>query len=405
MYFIGSKIYISYFKLFIFIIIISFTHQQHAYERGVCIVPCADLIAEPVHNVKQYANIPISVKKFDPICPRIYQLLFNETVEIIEYKNNEVLISLPHVFYQREHEIAKNTKYWTVRTNIISMNELGTKGVDNSLFPSPISFSKPHSTHKNTVSLTQPFHDSSSGTTFSAGTRFTMASQPSKKNVAVYVYDNKHRAHTIKNIPTNKCIVQKNIHKEQCKQQFVNLLNTWAHPSSGFIPYVLGGSSFSSTCHNSFGQQPNNNNIIYSRNEAPTFPYTGLDCASLIVRAAQIVGIPFYYKNSITIARNLKPMSKSDAIEAGDIIWIPGHVMIVSSIDKGLLIEARSYEHGYGKVHEIPLHKEFKNIHNYHDLLDAYFNHKPLQRLDSQGTLRQTITDLKILKLESVWNT
>jgi hypothetical protein len=145
-------------------------------------------------------------------------------------------------------------------------------------------------------------------------------------------------------------------------------------------------------------------NGIFTREELPTNkPQPGLDCAGLIARAAHLAGIPYFYKNSLTIAKHLAPLNKKETISEGDIIWLPGHVMVVSSLKDNLLVEARHYSHGYGKVHEIPLSHQFKNINSYEQLAAHFFNKKPLQRLDKSGKVVQVLPDFKILKLASVW--
>jgi len=130
-------------------------------------------------------------------------------------------------------------------------------------------------------------------------------------------------------------------------------------------------------------------------------PKTGLDCSGMIARAAQICGIPYFYKNTTIIERFLTPLAKGNKPIPGDIIWIPGHVMVVADFINNTLIEVRGYKHGYSKIHEIPLNEEFKGINTYHDLTNAYHNNKAIIRLDSSGNERETITSLKLLQLTS----
>jgi hypothetical protein len=73
--------------------------------------------------------------------------------------------------------------------------------------------------------------------------------------------------------------------------------------------------------------------------------------------------------------------------------------MMVADTKKNTLIEARGYPHGYGKVHEISVSEQFKNIHTFSDLLNAFRMKKPLQRLDRSGTVTDTISSFKILPL------
>ena len=119
----------------------------------------------------------------------------------------------------------------------------------------------------------------------------------------------------------------------------------------------------------------------------------------MIARAAQMCEIPYFCKNTTTIERCLTPLSKDNKPIPGDIIWIPGHVMVIADLANNTLIEARGYKHGYGKVHEIPLNEEFKGINTYHDLINAYHNNKAIIRLDRNGNEQETIINLKLLQL------
>ena len=91
--------------------------------------------------------------------------------------------------------------------------------------------------------------------------------------------------------------------------------------------------------------------------------------------------------------------SNKKHLQEGDIIWIRGHVMIVGSLKDNTLIEARGYNHGYGKVQEIPLHTVFKYIKTFAQLFVHQQNKLPFFRMNSRGKVVQTIHELKILRL------
>ncbi len=71
---------------------------------------------------------------------------------------------------------------------------------------------------------------------------------------------------------------------------------------------------------------------VYERTECTQHPMSGFDCAGIISRAAQMCGIPYYFKNTYTLAHYLKSLSIDTHLQEGDLIWIPGHVMIVSDL-------------------------------------------------------------------------
>jgi hypothetical protein len=88
----------------------------------------------------------------------------------------------------------------------------------------------------------------------------------------------------------------------------------------------------------------------------------------------------------------------------GDLILVRGHVMIVSDTTKNLLIEARSYGHGYGKLHEIPIGEVFENINTYKDLSEACFGKKVIKRKDKEGKVRDSFSNVQLFSMKSVWN-
>ena len=151
-----------------------------------------------------------------------------------------------------------------------------------------------------------------------------------------------------------------------------------------------------------FERKKEGGNTFWSRPDYDTTIKNGFDCSNLILRAAQISQIPYFFKNTTTLKKNLKTISPNEKLEAGDLIWVPGHVIVVADLDKNTIIESRSYSHGYGKIQEIPLNEEFKNINTFEDLLKHFFDNKKIKRIDKN---KKTIADLKnykILKLRSI---
>jgi hypothetical protein len=157
----------------------------------------------------------------------------------------------------------------------------------------------------------------------------------------------------------------------------------------------------------SFVQKKIINNLpatSYALSDDATTPKTGLDCTGLIVRAAQIVGIPYFFKNSTTIGALMRPLQPHESLHAGDIILVRGHVMIVADTKRNTLVEARGQDHGYGKVHEIPLKNVFKGMTTFDDLQTAHATQKRLIRFDSRGVERNTFATFSLFSLASVWD-
>ncbi|HLB41037.1 MAG TPA: hypothetical protein VJJ83_04555, partial [Candidatus Babeliales bacterium] len=138
---------------------------------------------------------------------------------------------------------------------------------------------------------------------------------------------------------------------------------------------------------------------LYQRQNYLVCPQTGYDCSCLISRAAQIVGWPYFYKNSATAERNLTAITALNQLAPGDLLWHAGHIMVVSDVEQGLLIEARGYSQGFGCLHEIPLSRIYVGIKTYAELWQAIQTNTVVKTLDDQGLPFGAIQQFKLLKL------
>lgn len=396
------------------------SHQLIAY-KAVITVPIADLVGAPLMPAlyessthENYHHIPICGATYQPFvaCPRLHQALYNQYVDVTQERGDQVCITVPNVFYVTERSRAHHNQFWTLRSHVTSVHALQEQGINLQTFPQPINAATHTVPEHHIVTLTKPLHDKATGLTFSAGTRFVMV-PPSKTRtdiVSVYRYDTMRRKVGILLVPKKQCIIgSSHLSHTQRIERFVTLLKEWAHQPDGVIPYVWGGCSYVALSHPSrFSEivvptmQPYS---YFVRPDCTQTPKSGVDCTGLACLAAQCCGIPYFLKNSTTVAHYLQPVAAHESIIEGDIIWVPKHIMIVSDLKKNTLIEARHYMHGYGLVHEVPLSKVFKNINTYADLHQAYIDKKPLERLDIKGTCKDTFTEFKILHIASVWDT
>ena len=389
-------------------------------ERGVVIVPVADLVGQPLATFYPSQIAKISYKTLPWSCyrshyeanARLHQLLFHEQVKIIERRGNELCVEVPHVYYTIPNESLPQTQYWTYAKNILSLSNLATQGGDIRLLPPPINFRNDTTTQKNSeiISLIEPWHDQKTGITFSAGTRFLKATKRTKTGM-VDVYAINSHSSTIERLSLPRTVVYSSFNKNTSQKinAFLGLLRKWAINDRGCIPYVLGGCSYTEVHgknifkiqRSQLTKQP----LLYYERPIARAVKTGFDCSNLILRAAQIVGIPYYFKNTHTLSNVLRSLSSKETIAEGDLIWMPGHVIIVSDMQKNLIIEAHSYDGGYGIIHEMPLKKTFKDISTFAELQMAYNAKKELKRLASNGSIQQIYKQFKILQLASVWPT
>lgn len=392
--------------------------ELHTQEyQALVIVPVADLVGQPFghqHNERLYNAIPLCGKKGSLACPRINQLLFHEIITIIGHQNDEVHIKIPHMFFETAHSSNKLDTYWTLKKNVIPLTKLETFGIDLIKIPEPISYNAPAQPYSDqTIAvLTQPYHDPLTRIQFSAGTRFVVDKpQRSPHFVMVWAYNpRKYTMHKIGLPVTHVNVLNPRATHDEQRKLMVKTARQWAHHKKGFIPYVWGGCSFTNLCTDPIISEQHGRDIFnapitfYTRALYSSGPFNGFDCTGLIIRAAQAAGIPYFYKNTTTLEKYLKPVTSINNLKTGDIIWFPGHVMMVADLKNNTLIEARGYGDGYGKVHEITLKSLFNHIHTYADLINAYNEKKPLERLNSKGGIANTVKNFKVLSLESVWN-
>jgi hypothetical protein len=394
-------------------------------RRGLIIVPVADLVGSPIQSFGIAKTIKESYEKL-ALCGgannssdafRIHQALFNDEVEILSLETSkngeqEACIAYPSVFFIRSTSHKPNNIFWTDAKNIISFDELRRHNVPLENIPAPISFKRSQSQPKNqTIGLIKPFFDPITQKTFSVGTRFIIDPEKStQKEYAAHILDPNTLQFKITHIPKDSAVLLRQKSPQEAIACFVALLKTWAHTAAGIIAYAWGGCSFTAIIpDHGFKEVPKQlasgqKIFVYERPGYVHNPCIGFDCTGLVLRAAQLCGIPYFFKNTYTLAHYLKSLAVDDHLHEGDLIWIPGHVMVVSDKAHNLLIEARGYSHDFGCVQEIALEKVFKGIKTYAQLVHAFHTHGQLIRLNKSGQDVETIKHFKLLKIASAWH-
>lgn len=397
----------------------------YADNKAVVIVPVADIVGSPIKSFGLASTIKDSYQTIG-ICgapnnssvgsPRIHQLLFNEVVDIVTdeqtlEQSDEVCIRFEGAFFITSQDSNQNHLYWTQKKNLLTFKKMKHRKLNLSNIPPSLSFKNPHSPHEEPVIvLFKPWFDPITQQTFSAGTRFVYHSNENNENhFKVPVFDRMTTSYKTTFIPFSHAKVVSFSSKQESINCFVTILKQWAHDFHGKIPYVWGGCSFMAT-DSPFDFKLMRHHIkknkkcdVYERPAYNHNPIPGFDCTGLILRAAQICSIPYFYKNTYTLAHFLEQLTPQDKLQEGDIIWIPGHVMVVSDIENNLLIEARGYSHDYGIVQEIELAKVFKGINTYQHLIAHHNAHSSLNRLNRFGHDVEHIAKFKIFRMDSTW--
>lgn len=407
--------------LFLFLSVIFSTLQCSSPQRAVVISPVADLLGQPhyrsgkkgVSLEEYYHDIPFSGN--GNTCQRLHQVLFNEVVDVLEIKGLEAKIRIPNFYYIRHNESTLHDTYWIAKKHLLFLDESKHNKISLKLFPPPISYKKkrlPHNKDHNVVTLKKPFYDALTQKTYSVGTRFlavdgqNLSGSYDKGSFLVYMYDtNKHLLLQTK-VPKRICIRNYFTKPEEQIHNYVQVLRSWTVHKEGIIPYVLGGFSWTTSCESNDYHaivEPHSQHPYFHRSNWPHESKQGFDCVGIIARAAQICDIPFFFKNTLTLLKGLSPLKKNESIKEGDLIWYPGHVMVVSNLKENLIIEARGYDHGFGKVRECPISEIFQEAKNFDELIKLHTKHLPVSVLDSEGKSFMRCKTFKILKMRSAW--
>lgn len=367
-------------------------------KKALVIVPIADLVGDPLYDANKripaeqlYKDIPYSATPNDG-CKRLHQLLYNETVTVLDEKNDEVLVDITSAFYLIRSNRGRLTRYWTLKKNIRLYSEFKSQN-DLERIPMPVDCTNPDSVKPAPliVTLKKPWTDPTSKRTFSVGTRFIKDTSQKEipQAIPVFLYDSYTTNFYTSNIPRNLLMPEPPADQTARIAMCVNLMREWIN-ESGFIPYVLGGCSYTMRYNNDAitktTQKMSDGTLATLYTRKPTeYPASGCDCSGLILRAAQMCNIPYFIKNSLTAAYTLADIKQGEKLAVGDLIYIPGHIMVVADLVKNTVIEARSYDHGYGRIQEIALNKVFKNINTFADLELIYFGYNYPNNTDTKS--------------------
>ncbi len=380
----------------------------------------ADLTVEPYYKLKKrkhsieeyYRTIPFSGSW--EACKRAHQLLFNEVVTVLEERGAEVKVRISNFYFLKENEPSPVDTYWTLKKNLTFFETLKSGKQSTKKFPLAIDYKKNKSiefVQEKVITLKKPFYDPVTKELYSVGTRFAACNNQELMGrhgqgfFEVWILDPVSLKIKTTQVPKSNCVRNYSKKREDQINNFVKVLKLWSDQKNGSIPYVLGGWSWTVLCSNDDYEIKRETDSKYAihRKKWDHSSKMGFDCMGMIGRAAQICNIPFYIKNTTTLLKDLKHLQNKEAIELGDVIWYPGHVMVVSSLKNNLVIEARGYERGKGKVQEAPIESLFKEARTLEELRQRYIEKKPITVLSSDGKPWKTFKSFKILKIKSIW--
>jgi cell wall-associated NlpC family hydrolase len=394
---------------YLLLIFLSVNSQKYLCnnKKAFVVVPVADLVGDYLdlkknNKFQTYDTLPLESKKGTNYCKRINQALFNEIVEVVGIHGNQVQVKTLNTFYQNKNGGSQST-YWAKKNNFIYLEDLKKANLNKKLVPKPIKYKNKNieKTNKNIVTLKFPFYDKTTNKTYSAGTRFVKTSKNLDNQIEAFIFNTQNYNFKKTKIPKELCANNTTKDNKAKRKEFLEILKNWANIKNGFIPYVWGGSSYTHACYNKDSIVNDQEFPVYTRPSFRHTPTPGLDCSGLVARAAQICNIPYFYKNTITAKNNLKKIKNIKKLQDGDLIIYKGHVIVVSDKKNNKIIEARTNEHGCGRVHEVYLSEIFDGIKTYQDLFDLRNRGNILERIDTNGEEKEKILDFDFYYLIS----
>jgi cell wall-associated NlpC family hydrolase len=377
---------------------------------GVINVPVADLTLYPVEYYSKtlsaeqlFKQLPLSAaqvsSKTSP-CVRAHQALFNEVVKIIKTTHDQVCIEIPHLLYGIDPDTQQPLCiFWTLKKWVTPLPHL--QKYDHQLQNIP---PEQRTNNNSVIILTAPFYESQTQTWYSFGTRFVHnAPTDTPEEYGIRLWNYKTNKMVIAQVPKKYSMQETILDPRQARKHFLTLIHNLLENHKGIIPYVWGGSSFLYP----YKKVPASLNAVsFERNEIniwtrkePYYPHSGFDCSELIWRIAHMCNIAYPYKTTIMAEQFLEKLGPDEFPQEGDLIWLEGHIQIISNLVHNELIEASGYDAGFGKVQRAPLSHIFQDIATYQQLVEAYRKQKKIVRLTNSGTPYKEYSRCAILKL------
>lgn len=366
-------------------------------EFGIVTVPVADMILfscrraypkrEPAEIYKSFSLAPGADLSG---CPRYRQLLYLETVRIKSVGDGEVSLETPNLMRFNSVKGTFDRDGWTLSSNVISFKKLREQNIDYQLLiPSD---------KNRSITLINPWHDETTGSTYSAGTHFVYSKINSKGYQVYYLAQNPLEIKET-TIPMTVAIPLKRQTAESSRKIFLETLRSWCSEikqAEGAIPYVWGGASFTK-------RYPKRNKRFvdgqWTDNTIKEFPMPGCDCSGLIYLVAnRIANMPYFFGNTTSLVKELKEVTDIKNLKDGDLIWFSGHVIVIDSIKNKTIIHAQGYPGGgAGYIHQAHLKDLFEGASSFADFFTLKKEGKSLKYMG------RTKKNFKLLNITSVF--
>lgn len=355
-----------------------------------------------IYSEGRYNHLPCSyLTAHHKTPPRIHQLLLGQIVRIVSEKPYETLIEVPNALIGSGAKTIPITG-WVLKRHLTSTNVLSKRKNRSVAFADPYNIIGRGKTPR--IALTRPYSISEAKLTLSAGTLLPLVAEQ-KNTLLTHIWDEHEKQFRELLVPKGAALIQTQSSRPEAMRRFIGLLRYWAKQKEGFIPYVLGGGSWT---HNytekQFTKKGNGKSLEYHREGALDQIHSGYDCTTLLYNAAQVVGIPYACRNTTAIEQMLDPLKASEAPEPGDLILYPGHVAIISTLKPLRLIQARGYGPGYGRIVEGLAEHHLGGIKTASDLQRHLKEKKGLKVLRINKQLHKEHKRWGIYRFKSCWS-
>jgi len=364
-------------------------------------------VCDMIHTSPKKQQLFASEKRFSELpCSgtweRLHQLILNQPVYVLEEFGHEALVEMPGPYAISSSNKPVHLKGWVLKKHLTPASILKRKKHKNASFPDTenLGIKKGLGPH---IALIKPYTIHEAGITLSAGTHFVIERELPGAYITS-IWDSKEHSFHPLSIPKSYAIAKINLSKEASINRFIGLVRFWATQKEGFIPYVLGGCSWTHNYKNPRYKvvRGHKAGTVFEREEKTGGMHTGFDCSTLVYTAAKMAGIPYYCKNTRAIGHFLKPLKKNEFIERGDLILFSGHVAIISSVSPLKILQARGYSTGVGRVIENNALDLIVGVRTAEDLLAVYRKSQPL--IWKMGAKKTELKpSWKIYKLKSAW--
>lgn len=344
-----------------------------------------------------YKNLPYAADGSLLAYIRVGQLLFNERVEIVKEQGEEVLVQCPHWVTSGKLVGAKRLAFWGRKECFCSVEEYAGDSI-----PCMVRADDDHWLQDDSwLVLREPFFESVTHRTYSAGTRFVRKpEQDTKTDYAVKIANHDVEKSFTVFVPRSITYSYNPTHSSaERRDVFCSTVRAWANRyGKQVVPYAWGGSAFLKEVDErpfyTMKQEVNASQLtsvcswksctgtVWLRPGSTSVESGGFDCSGLIMRAAQMAGIPYFYKTTTALYDFGIPVIAPEEIEKGDLIVCKGHVMVITNVENNQIAESAGYGNGYGRVREGLLRERIEGVSTLKELCKKIKQGKTLSFID-----------------------